>query len=175
MMSVLLVLIAGGLGWTMRSLISSIDQTAVPIGSYEDFAVGTITEREVGQGFFDSLGVERESSADTVDASVGSTLLFVVHHPDDGLLVLLGRSPFLGCRVQPIDAADAAQWGVEAPDLDDGGFVDPCHGGLFDLDGRHVAGPGMRGLDRFIVRYLADGTVAVDLTQLQEGLAASGA
>jgi len=45
---------------------------------------------------------------------------------------------------------------------------------VFGLDGRHVGGPGTRGLDRFVVRYLSNGTVVVDLTQLHAGPAAPG-
>ena len=54
------------------------------------------------------------------------------------------------------------------------GFLDPCHGGLFSLDGQHLAGPGQRGLDRFPLRYLPDGTVAADLTELQATSGAAG-
>jgi Rieske Fe-S protein len=46
------------------------------------------------------------------------------------------------------------------------GFRDPCHGGLFSLDGQHLDGPGERGLYRFPVAYLLDGSVVVDLTRM---------
>jgi hypothetical protein len=46
-------------------------------------------------------------------------------------------------------------------------LLDPCHGSLFSLDGLHLTGPGHRGLNRFPVGYLPDGSVVPDLTGIE--------
>lgn len=78
------------------------------------------------------------------------------------------RSPWLGCRIGVVTRLKALEFGHEPPAGFERGFLDPCHGGLFYLDGHHLEGPGHRGLISFSVGYLPDGSVVVDLTRIQQ-------
>lgn len=48
-------------------------------------------------------------------------------------------------------------------------FLSPFHSELFDADGRALAGPAFRGLDRVSVKVTADGGVVVDPFTVQPG------
>jgi Rieske Fe-S protein len=174
---VLIVAVAvasGSLGWLFRGSIDQFSPTAAPLGLATEFPPGSVTERVLGIGYFDPVGVENASPEVPPGRAVPTTRLFVVNDPDAGLLALVERSPWLGCRVVEVTRAQAVEFGHRVPAGFDRGFLDPCHGGLFSLDGQHLAGPGQRGLDRFPLRYLPDGTVAADLTELQTTSGAAG-
>jgi Rieske Fe-S protein len=64
----------------------------------------------------------------------------------DPYIVVSTRCMHLGCPVRYIDAAKR--------------FVCPCHGGVYDFDGRVEGGPPVRPLDRFYTR-LNNGQVEV--------------
>ena len=153
-------------GWLARDQWR-IDPTLVPVGDVSEFSVGSVTERVLDVGYFDLLGFEGSTSTQLNTPGRTRTVLFVVHDPTAGILALSPRSPFRGCRVVEVTRSQAEEFGHDMSPAFQKGFIDPCHGGLFGYDGTHLAGPGERGLDRFPVRYLADGTVAVDLTNLQ--------
>jgi Rieske Fe-S protein len=95
--------------------------------------------------------------------------LFVVNDSEVGLSAVSLRSPWMGCRIGVVTRAMAIEFGHEVPTGFEKGFLDPCHGGLFSLDGQHLAGPGHRSLITFHVKYLPDGTVVVDLTAVRVG------
>jgi carotenoid phi-ring synthase / carotenoid chi-ring synthase len=63
---------------------------------------------------------------------------------DGGIVAFDGRCSHMGCPVAPKDMSDG-----------NGGFRCPCHGGLFDGDGKPIAGPPKRPLTRLTVH--ADG------------------
>jgi Rieske Fe-S protein len=50
------------------------------------------------------------------------------------------RCAHLGCPVRWVDAAER--------------FVCPCHGGVYDFEGKVVGGPPVRPLDRFVTRVM---------------------
>jgi menaquinol-cytochrome c reductase iron-sulfur subunit len=52
---------------------------------------------------------------------------------EQGITVLSSICPHLGCPVN---------WHP-----DESRFICPCHGGIFDIDGRHTSGPPPRGMD----------------------------
>jgi Rieske Fe-S protein len=158
----------------LRGSIDQFRPTVVPLGLATEFPPGSVTERVLDIGYFDPVGVENASPEVPPGRAVLTTRLFVVNVPDAGLLALVERSPWLGCRVVEVTRAQAIEFGHRVPAGFERGFLDPCHGGLFSLDGQHLAGPGQRGLDRFPVRYLPDGTVAADLTELQTTSGAAG-
>lgn len=164
---------SGSLGWFLHGSIDQSSTTAVPLGLATEFPPGSVTERVLDIGYFDPV-VENASAEVPPGRAVLTTRLFVVNDPDAGLLALVARSPWLGCRVVEVTRAQAIEFGHRVPAGFERGFLDPCHGGLFSLDGQHLAGPGQRGLDRFPVRYLPDGTVAADLTELQTTSGAAG-
>jgi len=53
------------------------------------------------------------------------------------------RCAHLGCPVRFVEAA--------------GNFICPCHGGVYDFEGKVIGGPPVRPLDRFQTRVSADG------------------
>ena len=61
-------------------------------------------------------------------------------------IALTSRCAHLGCPVRWVLAAER--------------FICPCHGGVYDLLGRRVAGPPPRPLDRFYTRVV-DGMVQI--------------
>jgi Rieske Fe-S protein len=107
-----------------------------PIGPPEDFVDDTYRPRVITE----VAGI----------GQVGKTTIYVrartdedpPPNPDDGYeepyLALSTRCMHLGCPVRYIDAAKR--------------FVCPCHGGVYDFDGRVEGGPPVRPLDRFYTR-----------------------
>lgn len=67
----------------------------------------------------------------TVDSAQGR--IFVTRSQSASFLALSARCTHLGCTVE----------------LNQGRFVCPCHGGVFDAEGGRVSGPPQRPLDRF--------------------------
>ena len=68
---------------------------------------------------------------------------------DEGVEVvaLTTRCAHLGCPVRYVDAAQR--------------FICPCHGGVYDFQGRRIGGPPVRPLDRFYTRITPSGRVEV--------------
>jgi len=80
-----------------------------------------------------ALGIR--SAASRTPARPGSTARipsFAVATSDGRSIRLSSRCPHLGCTVQ----------------RDSEGFVCPCHGSRFDLEGRWLSGPAKRDLQR---------------------------
>jgi Rieske Fe-S protein len=71
------------------------------------------------------------------------------------LQVLSPVCPHLGCSVAWQDTQNK--------------FVCPCHGGQFDAQGQHIAGPPPRGLDRLGVR-IADGKLQVQFAYFRSNV-----
>ncbi len=63
-----------------------------------------------------------------------------VRNRDDKLIAIWNRCAHLGCPVAYSKAADT--------------FTCPCHGGSYDSEGHHVAGPPPRPLDRFDIKIV---------------------
>jgi menaquinol-cytochrome c reductase iron-sulfur subunit len=57
------------------------------------------------------------------------------------------RCAHLGCPVSFVAAA--------------GTFICPCHGGVYDFEGKVIGGPPVRPLDRFQTRVASDGTLEI--------------
>ena len=87
----------------------------VPLGSkvrYREMFVGSVDALKVGQ-------------SKTVSTPTGET--FVMARTKTGFRVLSDVCPHLGCRVH---------W-----DREKGQFICPCHMGIFDAEGKAIAGP----------------------------------
>ncbi len=152
---------------------ADVDPAAVPLGPAADFPPQSVRSVEVTAALTDDAPLDGRSELVATVRAMERIPLFVVNQPPEPPLALLDRSPFLGCRVAQVTAEEAREYGH--PDLDEGfrrGFLDPCHGSVYGLDGRLVAGPGERGLDRFPVTQQPDGTLTVDLTRFELGPAA---
>ena len=104
-----------------------------------------------------------------ISRSDGSRL-YVVNHPEQGLLALWARNPHRGCTVAALALLDDP---LEMPLEANAAFVNPCHGDQYALDGTWLFGPSPRGLDRFAIFVDAEGRVVVDVTGYEQGAPAS--
>ena len=121
----------------------------VDVGYFGPFGLENLDELAFGREFFGNPG------------SLWSVIL-------EGRLVALSqRSQWIGCRVVMVTRAKAIQFGHELLAWFARDFFVLCHGSLWCLDGQYLAGPDHRGLNRFPVGYLPDGSVVVDLTRLE--------
>lgn len=151
-------------GWILHGWFDRPQPGSVAIGNASDFRPGSVTEVSLDEGHFDPVGLESPAAENPGPRGFASTRLFVVSQPESGLSAVSLMSPWLGCQIGVVTRAMAIEFGHEVPTEFEKGFLDPCHGSLFSLDGQHLAGPGTRGLVSFPVKYLPDGTVIVDLT-----------
>ena len=62
---------------------------------------------------------------------------------EEGFIAISTRCAHLGCPVRFVEAA--------------GNFICPCHGGVYDFEGKVIGGPPVRPLDRFQTRVSEDG------------------
>jgi len=135
---------------------------AVPVAVFDD--LGAVTEIVVDERFFVPFGVSGDpaSNGGTVD---GAALILV--REDGGVSAFLARSPFLGCRLVVALGEEAQQmFGAEIPgDPLAWVLVDPCHGGVYSLEGRRLAGPASPNMVAFPTGFTSDGRVTVDLTR----------
>jgi menaquinol-cytochrome c reductase iron-sulfur subunit len=117
------------------------------------FAIGPVFKQE--EVFYQNVGPPSDFSADnyvtktiTLVAGVGeagkSTAYIRKTNPAlpgekaGGFVAISTRCAHLGCPVRWVDAALR--------------FVCPCHGGVYDFQGKVVGGPPVRPLDRFVTR-----------------------
>jgi Rieske Fe-S protein len=119
------------LGFAIGPAFDSPETTWQPIGKPDDFTDTAFTPRvltlqagigEAGRGL---AYVRRRNPA--VDGPAGPEFL-----------ALTSRCSHVGCPVNYVQAAQS--------------FVCPCHGGVYDFRGQRIAGPPVRGLDRFETR-----------------------
>ncbi len=120
------------------------------------FALGPIFERNTIR--WETVGTVDQFSEDNYVPTVltvtpgigeaGKTTVYVRKHNDaidtdsydrtTPYIAISDRCVHLGCPVRWVDAAER--------------FICPCHGGVYDLLGKPVAGPPVRPLDRFYTR-----------------------
>ena len=120
------------------------------------FAVGPMFERHRGQwedvgaiaDFPDSTYVPRVVTVASGIGEAGKTTVYVRKHnleldgpikdSFDRYIAITTRCAHLGCPVRFIEASQR--------------FVCPCHGGVYDFQGKVSGGPPVRPLDRFYTR-----------------------
>jgi menaquinol-cytochrome c reductase iron-sulfur subunit len=120
------------------------------------FAVGPIFERNTIR--WETVGTADQFNEDNYIPTVftvvpgigeaGKTTVYIRKHNDTidtdsydrdtPYIAISDRCVHLGCPVRWVDAAER--------------FICPCHGGVYDLLGKPVAGPPVRPLDRFYTR-----------------------
>jgi menaquinol-cytochrome c reductase iron-sulfur subunit len=116
------------------------------------FAIAPIFHR--GKERWEAVGVVDDFTADTYKQVVftpvpgigeaGKTLAFVRRGSSDlkedpnEFIAISSRCAHLGCPVRFVSAA--------------GNFICPCHGGVYDFEGKRIGGPPVRPLDRFQTR-----------------------
>ena len=118
------------------------------------FAVAPIFHR--GRETWESVGATDRFATDSYTTVVftqvpgigetGKTTAFVrkadpnppFNEPAGSYVALSSRCAHLGCPVRYVNAA--------------GNFICPCHGGVYDFEGKVIGGPPVRPLDRFQTR-----------------------
>jgi len=86
-----------------------------------------------------------EAGKTTVYVRRGSTDL---QEDENGFIAISTRCAHLGCPVRFVEAA--------------GNFICPCHGGVYDFEGKVIGGPPVRPLDRFQTRVVDGGGQEVE-------------
>ncbi len=84
--------------------------------------------------------------------------IYVLESPDDGLIALVDRDPFRGCRISHI-AKEEHRIDNALINFDATRFVDPCHGSEYDGNGRYLGGPSPRSMDRMPLDVIGDAIV----------------
>ena len=133
-----LLLGAGVLGW-MGSVVFPVLQYLKPLAAAGISGPVRLTAEDQAKLDCDHSVIVR----------AGSNRILVFEDAEQCLRALSARCTHEGCTVQFVPG-DAVIWCA-------------CHNGRFDLDGRVLAGPPPRPLERHTARREADGTVLVTL------------
>jgi menaquinol-cytochrome c reductase iron-sulfur subunit len=133
-------------GFAVAPLFDRGEELWQSVGPPDDFPDDTYTARVIT--IVEGIG---EVGKTTVYVRRGSTELSE-QEPDlpqespDEFIAISTRCAHAGCPVRFVEAA--------------GNFICPCHGGVYDFQGKVIGGPPVRPLDRFQTRLL-DGQVQV--------------
>jgi menaquinol-cytochrome c reductase iron-sulfur subunit len=116
------------------------------------FALAPIFHR--GKERWEAVGLATEFSDETYKqviftvvpgvADVGKTIAYVrrgtsdLNEDPNEFIAVSSRCVHAGCPVRFVEAA--------------GNFICPCHGGVYDFEGKRIGGPPVRPLDRFQTR-----------------------
>jgi Rieske Fe-S protein len=125
------------------------------------FALAPIFSR--GKERWNPVGPTSDFGADTYKAvvfteipgigDIGKTTAYVrkgvekLGEDPNGYVAISTRCVHAGCPVRFVQAA--------------GNFLCPCHGGVYDFEGKRIGGPPVRPLDRFQTRVSASGLVEI--------------
>ena len=109
------------------------EETWEGVGAPEDFTPDTYRQAVIT--IVDGVG---DSGKSTVYIRQGSETL---NEDPEVFIAISTRCAHLGCPVRFVKAA--------------GNFICPCHGGVYDFEGKVIGGPPVRPLDRFQTRIVA--------------------
>ncbi|MGH2982097.1 MAG: ubiquinol-cytochrome c reductase iron-sulfur subunit [Solirubrobacterales bacterium] len=104
------------------------------VGSVDDF-----NAEDYKQVVFTIVPGVGESGKTTAFVRRGSSEL---NEDPNSYIAISSRCAHAGCPVRFVQAA--------------GNFICPCHGGVYDFEGKRIGGPPVRPLDRFQTRVRAD-------------------
>jgi menaquinol-cytochrome c reductase iron-sulfur subunit len=119
-------------GFAVAPILETPEERWEGVGSPDDYV--DTTYRQAVITVRDGIG---EAGKTTVYIRRGSTDLG--ENPDE-FIAISTRCAHLGCPVRFVQAA--------------GNFICPCHGGVYDFEGKVIGGPPVRPLDRFQTRVL---------------------
>src|SRR4051794_37056756 len=128
------------------------------------FAIGPVFEKVEER--WEAVGTPNDFNADTYIpktftetpgiGEVGKTTVYIRKHNEsidgpqkdvyDGFIAISTRCMHLGCPVRFVPASER--------------IICPCHGGVYDFQGKRTGGPPVRPLDRFYTR-VRDGQVEI--------------
>ena len=120
------------LGFSAAPILETPAERWQSVGPLEDFGPQTYTQTVITE--VDGIG---EAGKQTVYVRQGNPEVFDGEDAAEYVAVS-NRCAHLGCPVRFVKAA--------------GNFICPCHGGVYDFEGKVVGGPPVRPLDRFQTR-----------------------
>ena len=122
------------IGFAVAPIFDRPEETWEGVGSPDDYTSDTYRQAVIT--IVDGVG---DSGKTTVYIRRGSTDL----DEDPNIFIAIStRCAHLGCPVRFVRAA--------------GNFICPCHGGVYDFEGKVLGGPPVRPLDRFQTRITGD-------------------
>ncbi len=122
------------IGFALAPIFDSPEETWEGVGAVGDFPDDTYRQAVIT--IVDGVG---DSGKTTVYIRRGSATLD--ENPEE-FIAISTRCAHLGCPVRFVQAA--------------GNFICPCHGGVYDFEGKVIGGPPVRPLDRFQTRVVGD-------------------
>jgi menaquinol-cytochrome c reductase iron-sulfur subunit len=125
-------------GFALAPVFDEEEEIWTPVGSPDDFEAATYKEAVIT--IVEDVG---ETGKTTAYIRRGSTELG--ENPEE-FVAVSNRCAHAGCPTRFVEAA--------------GNFICPCHGGVYDFQGKVTGGPPVRPLDRFQTR-VEDGLVEV--------------
>ena len=121
-------------GFAVAPIFDRPEESWEGVGSPDDFVPETYRQAVIT--IVDGVG---DTGKTTVYIRQGSELL---DESPDEYIAISTRCAHLGCPVNFVQAA--------------GNFICPCHGGVYDFEGKVLGGPPVRPLDRFQTRVVDD-------------------
>jgi Rieske Fe-S protein len=121
-------------GFALAPIFDRPEETWEGVGAPDDYADDTYRQAVIT--IVDGVG---DSGKTTVYIRRGSATLG--EDPEE-FIAISTRCAHLGCPVRFVRAA--------------GNFICPCHGGVYDFEGKVIGGPPVRPLDRFQTRVVGD-------------------
>ena len=120
-------------GFAVAPIFENPEEKWEGVGAPDDFSSDTYRQAVIT--IVEGVG---DSGKSTVYIRRGSTDL---DEDPDEIIAISTRCAHLGCPVRFVRAA--------------GNFICPCHGGVYDFEGKVIGGPPVRPLDRFQTRVRA--------------------
>src|SRR6266542_6008609 len=120
-------------------------ENMIRIGRIQDFTQGSAKALTLNAAFLNpNLAYAPSSQGNpTATGPIGKQTpirVWVVKDQTEGLLVMLNRSPHLGCRITRPDELKNQAFASEVASFH-AFFVDPCGGSMFSYTGRWLKGP----------------------------------
>ena len=123
-------------GFAVAPILETPETTWEGVGTTDDFVDDTYRQAVIT--IRDGIG---EAGKTTVYIRQGNPGVFPDENADE-YVAICPRCAHLGCPVRFVEAA--------------GNFICPCHGGVYDFEGKVIGGPPVRPLDRFQTRVVDD-------------------
>jgi len=125
------IIVLPAIGFAAAPLFEEEGNTWQAVGVPDDFTVDTYSAVVVNA--VEGIGEAGKTTAYVRKGTPGEEI-----DGEDGYVAISTRCVHLGCPVRYVGAA--------------GNFICPCHGGVYDFEGKVIGGPPVRPLDRFQTR-----------------------
>jgi len=134
------IIVLPAIGFAAAPLFEEEGDTWQAVGVPSDFSADTYSAMVITA--VEGIGEAGKTTAYVRKGKPGETI-----EGENGYVAISTRCAHLGCPVRYVGAA--------------GNFICPCHGGVYDFEGKVIGGPPVRPLDRFQTRVNDQGQVEV--------------